>query len=49
MRWCETQPGPFYAGAFLASYIMLDLFQPLIDVAEAAMALVHGQLPLPPG
>jgi undecaprenyl-diphosphatase len=44
LRWMDAKPGEFYCFSFLVTYLMADLFEPLLSLLKVANLIIHGRL-----
>ncbi len=47
MQWLDARPAQFYGLSFLVTYVMAELFDPILKTLKFANLLIHGHSPPP--
>jgi undecaprenyl-diphosphatase len=45
LQWQEARPGQFYCFAFILTYQMAELFDPMLKILKVAKFIIQGKLP----
>jgi|ERR1700730_1874834 undecaprenyl-diphosphatase len=44
LQWLHEKPGQFYSFSFIVTYLMVELFDPMVEMLKVARFIIHGKL-----